>query len=369
MKRLVVGFVLFILIVPCVYAGEKWLPDQVEYQGKVFTRDTYWKKYEQVEYADIDGDNIDEIITRFRVEEEMSIPAAVTAIYKIQDGEKILAKVMFGGETPTAMDLFDVDNDGVKDLIVYDHCGNHYTLILIYSYKDGDYVRLFENGTPCYLYDVITDTKPVQVVIGRENWNDKEFCYANSGERSLKEVYAWNGKEFEYSSKLSTTPFIGEKQALEVTWQSYSDGTGNDPDTEYMVKGWNAGSRSFELFQEELDEIRQKQIVEKGTVRLGEINEQLQGKVVSLIRAELLAEKAWIVLTIYDDVNALKTATNCLLEALQIAPNNEEYKQYIIEIYDDIWSKITFKEKDITKELEDIKARTTLVVNACRIGR
>ena len=42
MKRLVVGFVLFILIVPCVYAGEKWLPDQVEYQGKIASASTWF---------------------------------------------------------------------------------------------------------------------------------------------------------------------------------------------------------------------------------------------------------------------------------------------------------------------------------------
>ncbi|MFA6379227.1 MAG: hypothetical protein WCX16_05565, partial [Candidatus Omnitrophota bacterium] len=84
--------------------------------------------------------------------------------------------------------------------------------------------------------------------------------YANSDQQSLKEVYVWNGKAFVYSPALSTTPLIGEKQALERTWQKIKkdmqkmegdeaaagdQGFFNEEDA---IKAWNGGSRALELF-------------------------------------------------------------------------------------------------------------------------
>jgi len=232
------------------------IPDLVEHEGILYERDPYWEKYEEVVYSDIDGDSENELIVRFRSSNEHMPAAAITVIYDFNKDKKSLTKTIIGGETPKKMELSDIDKDGIKDLILYDHAGNHYTVIKIYSFKDNDYKCLFENGTACYMYEVNTDIDPVRITIGRENWKDEGFCYAVSDKKSLLEVWEWDGKGFTYSPFLSTTPLIGEKEAIELTWQdikgkmgdkSKEKGDMSESDAEYMAKCWIGGRRYLEL--------------------------------------------------------------------------------------------------------------------------
>ena len=244
-------------------AEEIFMPNVVAHEGVIYRRDSYWKEYEEMLYADIDGDTIDELIVRFRAGGEDEPPVAVTVIYGAKKGDKAIAKVILGGETPKSMELFDIDKDGVKDLILYDHAGNHYTVIMIYSFKDNDYKCLFENGTACYVHEVDTKLDPVRITIGRENWKKEGFCYAVSDKESLLEVWEWNGEEFIYTPSLSTTPPLTEKEAIEITWQNMKKGMEemkketevseenlSDTDVEFMAKGWIAGIRAFLLFKD-----------------------------------------------------------------------------------------------------------------------
>lgn len=244
-------------------AEEIFMPNVVAHEGVIYRRDSYWKEYEEMVYADIDGDAIDELIVRFRAGGEDAPPVAVTVIYGANKGDKTIAKVILGEETPKSMELFDIDKDGVKDLILYDHAGNHYTVIMIYSFKDNDYKCLFENGTACYVHEVDTKLDPVRITIGRENWEKEGFCYAVSGTESLLEVWEWNGEKFMYSPSLSTTPPLTEKEAIEITWQNMkknmkemkkesevSEENLSDTDVEFMAKSWIAGIRAFQLFKD-----------------------------------------------------------------------------------------------------------------------
>ena len=263
------------------------MPALVEHEGIIYVRDSYWKKYEEAVYADIDGDTEDELIVRFRTSGDDSSPVALTVIYGLNKDDKVIAKTILGAETPNGMELFDIDKDGIKDLILYDHCGNHYTVIMIYSYKDGDYKCLFENGTACYMHEVNTRLDPVRITIGREDWENEEFCYANSDTESLLEVWEWDGEKFAYSPSLSTTPPLTEKEAIEISWQDIKKGMeeikefrnesnelqGNinkeveldEIEAEFMAKAWISGVRTRELFKKELEAFRKKkaQLIEE----------------------------------------------------------------------------------------------------------
>ena len=362
------------------------MPNQVEHEGKIYVRDPYWEKYEQTIYEDINGDGGVEVIVRFRDDGEEGWPTTITAIYDVSDGRKTLIKTIAGGETPKGMDLFDVDNDGVKDLILYDHSGNHYTIILIYSFKDNDYRCLFKNGTACYVHEVNTKETPVRITIGRENWENEEFCYANSDTESLLEVWEWDGEKFAYSSDLSTTPIITEKEAIERTWQSMkknmeenkegqgeSDNQWSEIDTEFAAKGWIAGSRSLELFKGEREETirkKNKQFLDECTERFAYINNQLRESLSNKDKAELLCEKAWILLTAFQETSNLEAATNCLLEAIQLAPENDEYKEFLSEVYERLWRDKDFSEYDeASRSLNLTKDKVEIIVATYRLQK
>jgi len=298
MKRIILICLLGIFICSTAFSSDgpkptEWMLQDVVHEGSTYVRDPYWEEYESVTKGDINGDGKDEVVVRFRSNDEEA-PRVVTAVYDVQGDSKVLSKAIIGLEYLNRAEMLDVDKDGVKDLILYDRSGNHYTYITIYSFKDGEYRRIFENGTACYLYDIDAEKEKTQITIGRENWDDPEFCYANSDEKSLKEVYVWNGKEFVYSRKLSTTPLLGEKKAIEMTWQKMKKNMDEMPDdgqitnpedeirAEYSAKMWNGGMRTLELFHKDLtkkwENVFEKQLKEiyqkaEAAVAIGNIKE------------------------------------------------------------------------------------------------
>ncbi|MBU1147121.1 MAG: VCBS repeat-containing protein [Candidatus Omnitrophica bacterium] len=246
------------------------MPNFIEYEGVIFERDPCQEEYEQAVYADLDGDAKDELIVRFSGKLEDQSCIALTVIYSFKEGNNVMVKTILGGETPISMELFDVDKDGITDLILRDHSGVHYTLVMIYSYKDNDYKCLFENGTSCFLLDVNTKIEPVRITIGRENWDKEDFCYGNSATESLLEVWEWSGERFAYSPSLSTIPLLTEEKAIEITCQHIkktmgeiqeetgrveSEGQISDVEAETAIKGWISGTRALQLFKKkDLDE-------------------------------------------------------------------------------------------------------------------
>lgn len=262
MKTRMLG-VLLIMFISCSSAmgQDITMPNQVEYNGRTYIHAEGWDEYEEIRYADIDGDARDEIIMRIKTYED-DFPASFTLIYdKDDDGEYELKQTILNGETPKKMDIADIDYDGVQDIILYDHSGNHYTQLRVYSFRDGVYNCLFENGTACFKYDVMVSDKPTRILIGRENWDEEGFCYANSGERALEEVWEWNGAEFEYSPEHSTVRMIPEIEAIQITADNIlgrtreiadeTDGKDNKASgvlkNDNVVKGWISGFRFMEL--------------------------------------------------------------------------------------------------------------------------
>lgn len=152
--------------------------------------------------------------------------------------------------------------------------------------------------------------------------------------------------------------------------KSSAEDTWDELDVEYAAKAWNGGSRAFELFRKEREEIALKRYKEDGSRRLDEINEQLQTKLDNTERAGLLTEKAWINLALFDGVSALETATTCLLKSVQLDPDNQEYIQHLTQIYEEIWHDPKFEVNDNpSNELKALRNKVMMVVNAYRIGR
>jgi len=343
---------------PALYRLTK-MPDQVECEGTVYAHDPYWEDYESISYADLDGDGTDEAVVRFVSNGEMPHDA-VTAIYSARDGYKNPVKTVIGGEHPRAIDMADIDKDGIKDLVIYDHSGNHYTEVLIYSFKDGDYRCLFRNGTACYLYSVDTEADPTRIIIGRENWENEEFCYASSATESLEAVWEWRGGAFVFSPKLSTSDFETEKEAIETTWQHINnmDISSESASNEYAMKGWIAGKRSTEVFREE----REKEIaeynafIEECAKRLDIVNEELDKSLFVKEKAELYAEKAWLLLVAFGEDTSMVTATNCLLHAVELAPEDAEKRHFLKEVYKRLWSDKYFNDKsEASKGMKTLK--------------
>ena len=234
------------------------MPKTVEFDGQVYTRATDGQEYEKVIKHDVNADGRDETIIRFSSDDTLQFRRAFTQIYQTVDGKDVLVKTISSAETPQDLQFIDVDKDGVDDIVIFDHCGNHYTVVMIYSFKSGEYNRLFDNGTACYVYEVKAGEFPTRVVIGRENWADEEFSYASSDTKSLLEVWEWDGKEFVYSTKLSTSPLTTEAEAVEASWQQIKKtmdkkgGTSSqDKGTEFAAKSWISGRRLEDIKKNE----------------------------------------------------------------------------------------------------------------------
>jgi hypothetical protein len=265
MKKMIMG-ILMCLMAGLSFAQESWIPQEYEYKGIFYHRGQPAEGEETPEmFLDLDGDGQEEAVVDFgfayKEGQEPEGHWGAVVIYDQKKGKWAPVKTFVSGDHMCGYEFMDVDHDGTQDLVMRAYTGNHYMLITIYSFKDGDYKKIFENGTACYLHEIDAGSNPTKIVIDREDWDNNDFDYASSAELSLKEVYVWDGKEFVYSEDLSTTPWIGEKQAIEDTWRSMkkimreanSDGEAADSlQVEYTAKRWTAGSRVAELFEEDI---------------------------------------------------------------------------------------------------------------------
>jgi len=62
-------------------------------------------------------------------------------------------------------------------------------------------------------------------------------------------------------------------------------------------------------------------------------------------KAELLYEKSRIMLT-YFWLNWLNTGTESLLEAIKLAPERKEYKDFLLQVYNNLWKDRDFSGND-----------------------
>lgn len=120
---------------------------------------------------------------------------------------------------------------------------------------------------------------------------------------------------------------------------------------------------SANLFAQEADEDTQK------SDRLDKVCELLQDKNLTNDRkAELLYEKSYIMLTTFW-VSSLRTGTEILLKAIELAPQNKEYKDFLCDVYDNLWKDKDLSDGDeVSKELQALKERVKTKVESYRKG-
>ncbi len=216
MRVLLSSVLVFFLSAGLSFSAEGFYPNVINYEGVKYVvpgepYDEYFSNYT----ADVDGDGEEELIVRVIGDDEAyMIHNAFTLVYDIKGGEKVLAALFQNGEIPTRTEIKDVDKDGVADIIAYGNSGNHCTSVAIYRYSGGRYEEIFSNATPCFLFEVDTEKDKTMITVGRENWDNEDFCYGNSDELSLKEVYVWNGEEFEYAPDMSNVEAVGIEENI-----------------------------------------------------------------------------------------------------------------------------------------------------------
>ena len=90
--------------------------------------------------------------------------------------------------------------------------------------------------------------------------------------------------------------------------------------------------------------------------RLDAVNEALQKSLPNKERADLLFEKSRLMFDLFGQLY-LRTATEALLKALQIN-SQEEYENFLIEIYDQYWRDKNFTGDDqVSKDLFVLQKR------------
>lgn len=184
---------------------ENLIPSKFEYGGVYYKHDTSFNNFERIIKSEIDGEPKEETIVVFQTRCNEDLPQAFAFIYG-KDYEFRIPLHNYPGE----LEAIDIDRDGKKELFFYSHGGAHYTMLFVYKYAgEKGLQKLFENGSACPVKFEFRNNIPT-IKVGRANWVQKGWNYV-SGE-PLWEVYQWNGKEFQYKQKLSTTKPISEEE-------------------------------------------------------------------------------------------------------------------------------------------------------------
>jgi hypothetical protein len=173
---------------------------EFKYDNKTYYYISNWKKYERALYADLDYDGQNEAVISFAAgtkpdgwkEGDVIFYMPFYQIYKKTGKEYALVKTIVGHQYLGGISVQDFSKDGRKQLVIWSSGGEHYTDIYIYEWREGEYKKIFENGSACEVR-LESNKKIPEIWIGREDWNNKKWSYSDE---PLWEVYVWNGKEF-----------------------------------------------------------------------------------------------------------------------------------------------------------------------------
>jgi hypothetical protein len=164
--------------------------------------------------ADLDADGKVEIIVcsqNFLGEERLDISAVDGEVSILRTDFEELGKFRVANRM-AQLEFVHLYEDASTQLVVWSFGGAHYTNIYVYGFKNGELYKIFENGSACPVDADFESDKP-WIKVGRANWEKEGWCYAGRDE-SLWQIYLWNGKEFVYDDKLSTTLEISEEEEV-----------------------------------------------------------------------------------------------------------------------------------------------------------
>lgn len=104
--------------------------------------------------------------------------------------------------------------------------------------------------------------------------------------------------------------------------------------------------------------------VEAYSNKIDGINAGLEKPLSKNEKAELLYQKAKVELT-FTWVTSMSSATEFLLEAIDLAPENIEYKNYLRQVYDGLWKNRDFNGSDqLSKDFQALKERVRLKISS-----
>ena len=203
MKNIICLLILVFGVV-CFNANADEIPEKISYDGMDYVYDSSSKEFEQKVVGDINGDGKDELIWSYRAvtDDGIAIPLCATLIYEINGDKRKLVKTITEGERPDKLYAADFDNDGTKELVVITGSGMHWTNVIVYQYKNSDYIKIFEDGTAASVV-FEENARPLIIKVGRPKW-DRQANWSYADE-PLWEVYKWDDNASKFSKELSSS--------------------------------------------------------------------------------------------------------------------------------------------------------------------
>ena len=117
------------------------------------------------------------------------------------------------------LDVMDLNNDGKQEVAIWSSGGRHYQTLFIIGMRNGRVIPIFDNGSRGPIEYEPSKNKSI-IRIGREDWPKHSFADGTY----LEEIWEWNGKEFVYNKKKSTSSRLTEDEDIDIYWKMVLNG-------------------------------------------------------------------------------------------------------------------------------------------------
>ncbi len=188
------------------------IPQKFTYKNSQYQYDPYWRDEEIWLEANLDSDGEKEVIVAFGAIAQNSSDIQRGYFWQIYDkkGKNYqVVKTGRAGNYPCNILVYDLDNDGSNEVIVYGKSSIDINNIYVYQWNSNRFKRIYGHSTIYGIFVNLTSKKPF-IEIGAPNWGKMKEPDPVMGwhymAKPLHEIYVWNGETFSYDEFLSTAP-------------------------------------------------------------------------------------------------------------------------------------------------------------------